>query len=145
MAPMENSLASVSISNGCCKSGNVRTGAVLILSFKVSKALWCLPPHWKISLTLFNACNGAVMEENPEMNFLQYWTAPRKLLISVTVLGRGQFTMTTTLAGSVDVYVTSECILLCILCIVTRCLFRDVSIMYLSHVVMPWCSDQEDY
>ena len=29
--------------------------------------------------------------------------------------------------------------------IVTRCLFRDVSIMYLSHVVMPWCSDREDY
>ena len=26
----------------------------------------------------------------------------------------------------VDVYVTSECILLCILCIVTRCLLRDV-------------------
>ena len=37
---------------------------------------------------------------------------------------------------SVDVYVTSKCIHLCILCIVTRCLFRDVSIMYLSHVVM---------
>ena len=45
---------------------------------------------------------------------------------------------------SVDVYVTSECILLCILYIVTRCLFRDVSIMYLSHVVMPRCSDRED-
>ena len=44
----------------------------------------------------------------------------------------------------VDVYVTSECIHLCILCIVTRCLFRDVSIMYLSHVVMPRCSDRED-
>ena len=29
----------------------------------------------------------------------------------------------------VDVFVTSECIYLCILCIVTRCLFRDVSIM----------------
>ena len=44
----------------------------------------------------------------------------------------------------VDEYVTSECILLCILCIVTRCLFRDVSIIYLSHVVMPRCSDRED-
>ena len=44
----------------------------------------------------------------------------------------------------VDVYVTSECILLCILRIVTRCSFRDVSIMYLSHVVMPRCSDRED-
>ena len=31
-----------------------------------------------------------------------------------------------------------------LLCIVTRCLFRDVSIMYLSHVVMPPCSDRED-
>ena len=30
---------------------------------------------------------------------------------------------------SVDVFVTSECIHLCILCLVTRCLFRDVSIM----------------
>ena len=26
----------------------------------------------------------------------------------------------------------------------TRCLFRDVSIMYLSHVVIPRCSDRED-
>ena len=53
----------------------------------------------------------------------------------------------TTLKGIlvlVDVYVTLECILLCILCIVTRCLFPDVSIMYLSHVVMPRCSDRED-
>ena len=31
--------------------------------------------------------------------------------------------------SSVDVYVTSECILLCILYIVTRCLFWDVSIV----------------
>ena len=45
---------------------------------------------------------------------------------------------------SVDVFVTSKCIHLCILYIVTRCLFRDVSIMYLSHVVIPRCSDWED-
>ena len=45
---------------------------------------------------------------------------------------------------AVDVFVTSECIHLCILCIVTRCLFQDVSIMYLSHVVMPRCFDRED-
>ena len=45
----------------------------------------------------------------------------------------------------VDVIVTSECIHLYILCIVTRCLFQDVSIMYLSHVVMPRCFDREDY
>ena len=32
-------------------------------------------------------------------------------------------------AWAFDVFVTSECIHLCILCIVTRCLFRDVSIM----------------
>ena len=44
----------------------------------------------------------------------------------------------------VDVFVTSECIHLCILYIVTRCLFRDVSIMYLSHDVMPQCFDWED-
>ena len=97
---MENPIAYVSISNGCCKSGNVRTGAVLIFSFKVSKYFWCLPPHWKICLTLVKACNGAAMEENPEMNFLQYWTTPRKLLTSVTVLSLGQFTITTTLARS---------------------------------------------
>ena len=46
--------------------------------------------------------------------------------------------------GHVDVFVTSECILLCILYIVTRCLFRDISIMYLSHVIMPRYSDRED-
>ena len=45
---------------------------------------------------------------------------------------------------SVDVFVTSECILLCILYIVTRCLFQDVSIMYLIHVVMPRCFDREN-
>ena len=48
------------------------------------------------------------------------------------------------LLPTVDVFVTLECIHLGILCIVTRCLFRDVSIMYLSHVVMPQCSDRED-
>ena len=48
------------------------------------------------------------------------------------------------LATCVDVFVTSECIHLCYLCIVTRCLFRDVSIMYLSHVVMPRFFDRED-
>ena len=32
-------------------------------------------------------------------------------------------------AWHVDVFVTSECIHLCILCLVTQCLFRDVSIM----------------
>ena len=44
---------------------------------------------------------------------------------------------------SVDVYVTSKCIHLYFLCIVTLCLFRDVFVMYLSHV-MPRCSDRED-
>ena len=48
------------------------------------------------------------------------------------------------LRRSVDVFVTLECIHLCILCIVTWCLFRDVSIMYLSHVVMPRCFNRED-
>ena len=42
----------------------------------------------------------------------------------------------------VDVIVTSECIHFYILCIVLRCLFREVSVMYLSHV-MPRCSYQE--
>ena len=39
----------------------------------------------------------------------------------------------------VDVFVTLECIHLYILCLVPRCLFREVSVMYLSHV-MPRCS-----
>ena len=36
----------------------------------------------------------------------------------------------------VDVFVTSECIQLYILCLVPRCLFREVSVMYLSHVML---------
>ena len=42
----------------------------------------------------------------------------------------------------IDVIVTLECINLYILCIVPRCLLREVSVMYLSHV-MPGCSYQE--
>ena len=44
--------------------------------------------------------------------------------------------------ANVDVIVTSECIHLYFVCIVHQCLFWDVSVMYLSHV-MPQCSDQE--
>ena len=43
---------------------------------------------------------------------------------------------------AVDVFVTSECIHLYILCLVLRCLFQEVSIMYLNHV-MPRCSYRE--
>ena len=39
------------------------------------------------------------------------------------------YTCILALSIGVDVYLTSECIHLCILCIVTQCLFRDVSIM----------------
>ena len=39
------------------------------------------------------------------------------------------------LRGSVYVIVTSECIHLYFLCIITRCLFQDVFVMYLSHVM----------
>ena len=39
----------------------------------------------------------------------------------------------------VDVFVTSECIHLYILCLVPRCLFWEVSLMYLTHF-MPQCS-----
>ena len=46
------------------------------------------------------------------------------------------------LLNFVDVYVTSECIQLYFLCIVTGCLFWDVFLMYLSHV-MPRCSDRK--
>ena len=42
----------------------------------------------------------------------------------------------------VDVFVTLECIHPYILCSVPRCLFREVSIMYLSHI-MPRCSYRE--
>ena len=44
--------------------------------------------------------------------------------------------------ASVNVIVTSECIHLYFLCIVPRCLFQDVSVMYLSNV-MPGCSYKE--
>ena len=44
---------------------------------------------------------------------------------------------------TVDVYVTSKCIHLYFLCIVTRCLFREVFVMYLSPI-MPQCSYRED-
>ena len=37
--------------------------------------------------------------------------------------------------SSVDVFVTLECIHPYILCIVPRCLFLNVSVMYLSHVM----------
>ena len=43
---------------------------------------------------------------------------------------------------SVDVIVNSECIHLYTLCIVPRCLFQEVFLMQLSHV-MPRCSDRE--
>ena len=42
-------------------------------------------------------------------------------------------------ARIVNVSVTLECIHLYIFCIVPLCLFWDVSVMYLSHV-MPHCS-----
>ena len=42
----------------------------------------------------------------------------------------------------VDVIITSECIHLYLLCIVPRCLFWEVSLMYWSHVV-PQCSYRE--
>ena len=43
---------------------------------------------------------------------------------------------------NVNVFVTLECIHLYILCIVPQCLFQDVSVMYLSHV-MPRSSYRE--
>ena len=46
------------------------------------------------------------------------------------------------LDNPIDVFVTSECIHLYILCIVPQCLFQEVSIRYLSHV-MPRCSHRE--
>ena len=64
--------------------------------------------------------------------------------LRIEVLSPGEFLVRELPIYIVDVYVTSECILICILYIVTRCLFRDVSIMHLSHVVMPRCSDRED-
>jgi len=53
---------------------------------------------------LFNpieACKGGAIEEKLEMNFLQYYDAPKKLLTSVANLGLGLFTMTATLEGSI--------------------------------------------
>jgi len=58
-------------------------------------------PNKKTFFTLFNACKGAAIEEKLTMNFLQYWDDPKKNLTSVTVLGLGQFKMTSTLEGSI--------------------------------------------
>ena len=44
--------------------------------------------------------------------------------------------------NNVDVFVTSDCIHLYMLCIAPQCLLREVSIMYLSHV-MPQFSHWE--
>ena len=59
------------------------------------------------------------------------------------VASKESFTTINLLGGpSVDVIVTSECIHLYFLCIVPQCLFQDVSVMYLSHVMLR-CSYQE--
>ena len=80
------------------------------------------------------------------MGMSQVQKTTRNLMIQGVIYFRGSTSgrkFDSRLDG-VDVYVTSECILLCILCMVTQCLFWDVSIMYLSHVIMPRCSNRED-
>jgi hypothetical protein len=47
-----------------------------------------------VFFTLVKACKGVAIKEKFEMNFLQYWTGPKKLSISVTFLGSGQFSIT---------------------------------------------------
>jgi hypothetical protein len=92
------------ISNGCCRYGKANTSVVLIFSFNVSKDLYCLAPHLKTFLTLVNACRGDVMYDKLLSNFLQYCTAPKKLLTSKKVVVLGHFTMTSTFAGSIFSY-----------------------------------------
>ena len=98
---MAYSLTSVCISNGCFKSGNAKTRAELIFCFKASNSFFYFPPHQKTNFTVVKACSGAAMEEKLAINFLHYFTAPRKLLTFVTDLGIGQFIMIETLEGSI--------------------------------------------
>ena len=63
---------------------------------------------------------------------LQGLTAPTNIIPTINTID----------PQGVDVYVTSKFIHLYFLCIVTRCLFRDVFVMYLSHF-MPQCSYHE--
>ena len=93
-------LALVIILNYCIKFGSASTRDEQIFSFNASNSFF-LPPHWKTCFTLVNACNGAVIEEKLEINFLQYWVAPKKFLNSINFLGFGQFKMKSTLEGSI--------------------------------------------
>jgi hypothetical protein len=52
-----------------------------------------------VLFTLVKACKGVVIKEKFEMNLLQYWTAPKKLRISIILFGSGHFTITSILEG----------------------------------------------
>ena len=67
---------------------------------------------------------------------------PRIKMSMFLSLGSHRLAPNRVVQQGVDVIITSECIHLYILCIIPQCLFWDVSIMYLSHV-MPRCSYQE--
>jgi hypothetical protein len=54
-----------------------------------------------VFFTLVKACKGDSIKEKFEMNLLQYCTAPKKLWISITLFGSGQFTITSILEGSI--------------------------------------------
>jgi len=94
-------LASVYISNECCKSGNANIDDVIMFSLNVSKVLCFFPSHLKTCVMLVKAYKGYVINEKLAINFHQYWTTPKKLLTSVVDVGLRQFTLTSTLEGSI--------------------------------------------
>ena len=84
-------LASISISDSCCRFGNASTSVVLVFYFKVLKDYFSFPPHLKTCFTFVKSCKGEAIHEKVAIKFLQYWASPRKILTSVTLVGLGQF------------------------------------------------------
>jgi hypothetical protein len=74
---------------------------MMIFSFKVSKAFYLLSSPLKTCLTLVKACKGDAIYEKIAIKFTNIEVPPRKLLTSVEELVLGQFTITSTLEGSI--------------------------------------------
>ena len=87
-------------------------------------------------LKMKNTLRWIWLEDEDELMMIQM--IQRRIIVLINCVNR----IPSYLRGSIDVFVTSECIHLYILCLVPQCLFWEVSIMYLSHV-MPRCSYRE--
>ena len=76
-------------------------GELIIFCLKVWKDVYFCSLHWKIYLLLVTSCKGEVIWEKSIINFLKYWTTPKKLLTSITLVGFGQSTIVLNLLGSI--------------------------------------------